>query len=91
MKLEIYLDDGRVFYYDLPSVNVRKHARTIVRLGYRHSPEGEEYWEWYPAHRIVKVKCNTVSGTKYYDKYEPSGTNTTDAKDTKYPNITGGT
>ena len=75
MKLEIYLDDGRVFYYDLPSVNVRKHARTIVRLGYS----------------IVKVKCNTVSGTKYYDKYEPSGTNTTDAKDTKYPNITGGT
>ena len=68
MKIEIYLDDGRVFSYSVPSESkVREHAGAILKTGYRHSPEGEEYWEWYPPHRILKIKCNRAMQTDYTD------------------------
>ena len=67
MKIEIYLDDGRVFDYELPNESkVREHAAAIIKTGYRHSPEGEDYWEWYPPHRILKIKTPQLE-TKYFD------------------------
>lgn len=64
-KLEVYLDDGRVFSYDLPSsTKVREHASAIIKDGYRHN-DGQTF-EHYPPHRILKVKSADI-GTKYKD------------------------
>lgn len=68
MKIEIYLDDGRVFSYDLPNEEkIREHAAAIITGGYRHSSRDGDYWEWYPPHRITKVKGPRLS-SKYYDE-----------------------
>ena len=54
-KVSVYLDDGRVFEYEVASpMKGREHAHAIIAGGYRHS-EGEDL-EWYPPHRILKVK-----------------------------------
>jgi hypothetical protein len=69
-SVNVYMDDGRVFSYDVPSADkVREHASAIIVGGYRHN-DGEVF-EHYPTHRIVKVKSHliptlypdTVSGT----------------------------
>ncbi len=68
--IQIYLDDGRVFEYSLPSPDkVREHASAIISGGYRHN-DGKVF-EHYPPHRILKVKSadiptlypDTVRGT----------------------------
>lgn len=65
-KIQIYLDDGRVFEYELPSEEkVREHASAIVATGYRHN-DGKTF-EHYPPHRIMKVKSQDIS-TLYPDK-----------------------
>lgn len=73
LKMEIYLDDGRVFSYEVPSDDKgREHASAIVSTGYRHN-DGTGTFEWYPPHRILKVKVTGgVVRTKYTD--EVSGT-----------------
>ena len=54
-KVSVYLDDGRVFDYEVANaMKGREHASAIVKTGYRHS-EGNDL-EWYPPHRIVKVR-----------------------------------
>lgn len=64
-NIEIYLDDGRVFYYSVETEDkVREYSAAIVKNGYRHN-DGEIY-EHYPAHRILKVKSYNIS-TKYKD------------------------
>ncbi len=69
-KIEVYLDDGRVFSYDVANeLKVREHASAIVATGYRHCDS--EVFEHYPPHRILKVKSTGIS-TKYPD----SGTGT---------------
>jgi hypothetical protein len=64
-KLEIYLDNGVIFSYDVASQEkVREHAHAIVMTGYRHN-DGNVF-EHYPPHRILKVKASNID-TKYTD------------------------
>jgi hypothetical protein len=56
-KISVYLDDGRVFDYEAADpMKGREHASAIIKTGYRHTPKECEDLEWYPPHRIVKVK-----------------------------------
>jgi hypothetical protein len=64
-KIEIYLDNGVVFNYEVDSQSkVREHAHAIIMTGYRHN-DGEVF-EHYPPHRILKVKASNID-TKYTD------------------------
>ncbi len=64
--VSIYLDDGRVFEYDVPTESkVREHASAIVTGGYRHC-DGDTF-EHYPPHRVLKVKSSGIS-TMYPDR-----------------------
>lgn len=70
-KVQVYIDDGRVFSYKVSSADkVREHADAIIKGGYRHN-DGKVF-EHYPPSRIVKVKCDQSIPTKYTD--EVSGT-----------------
>lgn len=65
MKISVYLDDGRVFEYEVSSAEkVREHAHAIIQTGYRHN-DGNVF-EHYPPHRILKVKSENVP-TMYTD------------------------
>lgn len=65
-SIQVYLDDGRVFEYDVESAEkVREHAFAIVTTGYRHN-DGKTF-EHYPPHRILKVKSNDIP-TDYPDR-----------------------
>lgn len=64
--IEVYLDDGRVFTYDVANESkVREHSSAIINTGYRHN-DGTVF-EHYPPHRISKVKCANIQ-TRYVDK-----------------------
>jgi hypothetical protein len=67
MKLSVYLDDGRVFEYMVADEGKgREHASAIIASGYRHSAGND--LEWYPPHRIVKVKVEgACESTQYRD------------------------
>ena len=61
--INVYMEDGRVFYYDITSdtssedqiaAKAREHAHEIVTKGYRHN-NGNEV-EVYGPHKIAKVK-----------------------------------
>lgn len=65
--VSVYLDDGRVFEYDVESAEkVREHAHAIVDSGYRHCTK-EGLFEHYPSRRILKVKSKGIS-TSYPDR-----------------------
>lgn len=65
-KIRVYLDDGRVFKYNVESEEkVREHASAIVTGGYRHN-DGKVF-EHYPPHRILKVKSFNIK-TNYIDE-----------------------
>jgi len=69
-QIEVYLVDGRVFSYKVPDpMKGREHAHAIIHSGYRSTPKGTDDLEWYPPHRILKVK---VAGggetTTYHDE-----------------------
>lgn len=69
-RIEVYLDDGRVFSYHVESAaKVREHVSAIVAGGYRHN-DGKKIFEHYPPHRIMKVKCGNMIPTKYPDKVD---------------------
>lgn len=56
-KVSIYLDDGRVFDYEVSdAMKGREHAAAVIKGGYRHTPKDSQDLEWFPPHRIVKVK-----------------------------------
>ncbi len=64
-KISVYLDDGRVFEYNVHSPEkVREHTHAIIQTGYRHN-DGDTF-EHYPPHRISKVKSSNIP-TKYTD------------------------
>ena len=67
--VSIYMDDGRVFDYNVRSpFKGREHASKIVRYGYRHTPKGSDDLEWYPPYRIDKVKVSGgAESTQYRD------------------------
>lgn len=65
--IQVYLDDGRVFEYEVATPEkVREHAHAIVMTGYRHN-DGNIF-EHYPPHRILKVKCSQAISTLYADR-----------------------
>jgi hypothetical protein len=65
IKIATYLDDGRVFEYEVSSPDkAREHAAAIVLSGYRHTVDGE--MEHYPPHRILKVKAAGEGITTMY-------------------------
>lgn len=65
--IEVYLDDGRVYYYGVSGHDkVREHMDAIAKGGYRHN-DGKVL-EHYPPHRIMKIKCEDYIPTKYTDK-----------------------
>ncbi len=69
IEIEIYLDDGRVAYYEVDSAEkAREHIGAIIKGGWRSSnPDGS--FEWYPPHRIFKCKVPKGLDTKYPAKY----------------------
>lgn len=70
MKIEVYLDDGRVFSYEVDSANnVREHSSAIIKSGYIHN-DSEGLFEHYPPHRILKVKCKNFIPTKFPDNID---------------------
>jgi len=68
--MEVYLDDGKVFEYQVHSENnvaakAREHCSAIINNGYRHN-DGKGEFEHYPTHRITKVKVTGIPvDTKY--------------------------
>jgi hypothetical protein len=53
-KINIYLQDGRVFSYDVVDpIKAREHAHRIVTLGWRNVVNG--MMEYYPIHQVLKV------------------------------------
>lgn len=69
-KVSVYLDDGRVREYDVDTPDKgREHAAAIIATGYRSTPEGGGDLEWYPPHRISKVKVSGAGeSTAYRDR-----------------------
>jgi len=65
--ISVYLDDGRVFEYDVESAEkVREHAAAIIKDGYRHCTE-DGVFEHYGPHRVLKVKSKGID-TSYPDR-----------------------
>lgn len=55
--ISVYLDDGRVFNYDVCDGNkAREHVSAIINTGYR-SCSIDGVLEHFPPYRIVKVKA----------------------------------
>lgn len=56
-EVSVYLDSGVVYGYSVSDpIKGREHAAAIIKTGYRHTPEGSDDLEWFPPHRIDKVK-----------------------------------
>ncbi len=56
-KISIYLDDDQVFTHEVDNrTRGRKHASAIIKRGYRSTLKEGNDLEWYPPHRIVKVR-----------------------------------
>lgn len=70
-KISVYIKDGRVFFYYVPtSSKAREHSAAIIEGGYRHN-DGKGEFEYYPTHRILKVKVSgDVVPTNYPDDVE---------------------
>lgn len=63
--ISVYMDDGRVFDYPCAGLAAREHASEIIKGGYRSAKEN--VLEWFPPHRIRKVKIVGDIGTAYPD------------------------
>lgn len=72
VKIEVYVDDGNVYSYQVPDEwKGREHASAIIKTGYRSTSEKDQLvLNWFPPHRILKVKLilDSPSKTKYLDK-----------------------
>lgn len=56
-KVSVYLDTGVVYEYEVSdAIKGREHAAAIIKTGYRHTPKDSTDLEWFPPHRIEKVK-----------------------------------
>lgn len=67
IMVQVYLDNGIVYEYEVSdAIKGREHAAAIIATGYRHS-DGDNL-EWFPPHRLVKVKVTDgAETTKYRD------------------------
>jgi len=65
----VYLDSGIVFEYEVRDpMKGREHAAAIIKSGYRHTPQDSDDLDWFPPHRIDKVKVvGGAESTKYRD------------------------
>jgi hypothetical protein len=71
VTISIYLDDGRVFQYEVPTPGkAREHISAIIATGYRSVQASEpEVLTHYPPHRISKVKATGMPiPTNYTDR-----------------------
>ena len=58
MKIQVYLDDGRVFEYAVSdAAKAREHSAAIVKGGYRHN-DGNTF-EHYPAGGLTRNRAET--------------------------------
>ena len=65
--ISVYVDTGVVYDYDVATpAKGREHAHSIVMTGYRHTPQDSDDLEWFPPHRIVKVKVSGAGETTAY-------------------------
>ena len=63
MKVMVYMDDGRVFEYEVANEEkVREHSAAIASNGYRHC-SADGVFEHYPPHRILKIKSIGVKSS----------------------------
>lgn len=66
--VSVYLDNGIVYEYVVEDpMKGREHADAIIRMGYRHTKEGTDDLEWFPPHRISKVKVTGAGESNYKD------------------------
>jgi len=72
--VSVYIDAGIVFEYEVDCpMKGREHAAAIIATGYRHTPEGSSDLEWFPPHRIVKVKVSDGGESSgYHDRTRPT-------------------
>lgn len=68
-KVLVYLDSGVVCEYEVAdAIKGREHAAAIIVGGYRSTPVGSNDLEWFPPHRIQKVKVvGGAESTRYRD------------------------
>lgn len=67
--IKVYMDDGRVFEYDIESADkAREHSAAIIASGYRSTDNDAGTMEHYPPNRILKVKCVGGMTTQYPDR-----------------------
>lgn len=66
-KVSVYVDTGNVYsYYVDNPFKGREHAAAIIAGGYRHSPFNSNDVEWFPPHRIEKVKVEGAGESSAY-------------------------
>jgi hypothetical protein len=69
-KISVYMEFGVVFEYEVDTVErAREHASAIMQTGYRHTPKDSNDLDWYPPHRIAKIR---VSGGGESSNYRDS-------------------
>lgn len=68
-KISVYLDTGVVCEYAVSSPEKgREHAAAIIKYGYRSTGKDSGDLEWFPPHRIEKVKVSgAAESTQYRD------------------------
>ena len=68
--VSVFMDSGVVFEYDVSTpMKGREHAHSIITGGYRANVDGTNDLEWFPPHRILKVRVSGGAvGSKYSDK-----------------------
>ena len=65
--ISVYVDTGVVYEYEVPTPEKgREHSHSIVMTGYRHTPQDSDDLEWFPPHRIAKVKVSGAGKTTAY-------------------------
>lgn len=66
-KVSIYLDSSVVYEYEVAdAMKGREHAAAIIATGYRHTPTDTKDLEWFPPHRVLKVKVEGAGESSSY-------------------------
>jgi hypothetical protein len=67
-KVSVYIG-SLVFDYEVSDpMKGREHAEAIIKTGYRHTDQNSTDMEWFPPHRIDKVKVSGgAESTQYRD------------------------
>ncbi len=72
-KIQIYLDTGNVYEYEVSDpMKGREHAAAIIASGYRHTQKDSDDLEWFPPHRIIKVKVEGAGESNYNATVRPT-------------------